>query len=80
MAFIAGYPEFPGGSWPDWDSRVPMTGDFIAEWMSGRFHSSLMETSSSGNVIHSKKLYFIWSLCQSTIGSQFPGHPIMATG
>ncbi|KIJ68890.1 hypothetical protein HYDPIDRAFT_122721 [Hydnomerulius pinastri MD-312] len=34
MAFVAAFPRFPHGDWPNWDSRISMEGDFISYWMS----------------------------------------------
>ncbi|KIO21110.1 hypothetical protein M407DRAFT_10561 [Tulasnella calospora MUT 4182] len=71
MAFVAVHPCFPGGEWPDWDSRVPMEGDFIDEWMTGRFHSGLQdELEAEGNF--TRKQYFIWSIFQTTVTSRYP--------
>jgi hypothetical protein len=33
LAFIAAYPLFPRGSWPKWDSRIPLEGPFIEQWL-----------------------------------------------
>ncbi|KAG1847459.1 hypothetical protein C8R48DRAFT_615486 [Suillus tomentosus] len=33
LAFIAAYPSFPGGLWPKWDSRIPLEGTFIEQWL-----------------------------------------------
>ncbi|KAG1728356.1 hypothetical protein EDD22DRAFT_946950 [Suillus occidentalis] len=33
LAFIAAYPLFPRGSWPKWDSRIPLEGPFIERWL-----------------------------------------------
>ncbi|EGN99246.1 hypothetical protein SERLA73DRAFT_73784 [Serpula lacrymans var. lacrymans S7.3] len=35
IAFVSAYPTFPQGDWPAWDSRIPLEGRFIVEWMSG---------------------------------------------
>lgn len=32
MAFVAAYPSFPCGTWPDWDCRIALDGTFIHEW------------------------------------------------
>ncbi|KIK78696.1 hypothetical protein PAXRUDRAFT_152870 [Paxillus rubicundulus Ve08.2h10] len=34
MAFIAAFPSFPYGDWPDWNPRITMDGDFISYWIS----------------------------------------------
>lgn len=33
IAFIAAYPEFPNGSWPFWDTRIPCKGTFLTTWL-----------------------------------------------
>ncbi|KAG2143511.1 uncharacterized protein EDB93DRAFT_1061538, partial [Suillus bovinus] len=33
LAFIAAYPLFPRGSWPKWDSCIPLEGPFIKRWL-----------------------------------------------
>ncbi|KIK80277.1 hypothetical protein PAXRUDRAFT_159096 [Paxillus rubicundulus Ve08.2h10] len=34
MAFVAAFPSFPYGDWPDWNPRITMDGDFISYWIS----------------------------------------------
>ena len=33
MSFVAAFPTFPFGDWPNWDPRIPFQGDFISDWM-----------------------------------------------
>jgi len=33
MAFVAAFPSFPFGEWPEWDLRIPMRGTFISAWV-----------------------------------------------
>jgi len=33
MAFVAAFPSFPFGEWPEWDSCIPMQGTFISAWV-----------------------------------------------
>ncbi|KAG1811371.1 uncharacterized protein BJ212DRAFT_1277864 [Suillus subaureus] len=33
LAFIVAYPLFPRGSWPKWDSHIPLEGSFIEQWL-----------------------------------------------
>ncbi|KAF9237456.1 hypothetical protein BU15DRAFT_76001 [Melanogaster broomeanus] len=34
MAFVAAFPSFPYGNWPNWNPRISMDGDFISYWIS----------------------------------------------
>ncbi|KAG8923116.1 hypothetical protein FRC02_011340 [Tulasnella sp. 418] len=34
ISFIAAHPAFPVGSWPTWDCRIPLRGQFIESWLS----------------------------------------------
>ncbi|KAG1886569.1 hypothetical protein F4604DRAFT_1917377 [Suillus subluteus] len=33
MAFIAANPDFPRGSWPNWNPKISLEGKFIESWM-----------------------------------------------
>ena len=33
MAYMAACPTFPFGDWPNWDSRIPLQGNFASYWM-----------------------------------------------
>ncbi|KIK78202.1 hypothetical protein PAXRUDRAFT_72826, partial [Paxillus rubicundulus Ve08.2h10] len=33
MAFVAVFPSFPYGQWPNWDLQILMDGDFILDWV-----------------------------------------------
>ncbi|KAG1800597.1 uncharacterized protein BJ212DRAFT_1287203, partial [Suillus subaureus] len=33
MAFIAANPDFPWGSWPNWNPKISLEGKFIESWM-----------------------------------------------
>ena len=33
MAYMAVCPTFPFGDWPNWDSRIPLEGNFVSYWM-----------------------------------------------
>jgi len=33
MAFVAAFPSFPHGDWPNWNSQIPMEGNFISRWV-----------------------------------------------
>ncbi|KAF9219014.1 hypothetical protein BS17DRAFT_798353 [Gyrodon lividus] len=33
LAFIGANPTFPHGRWPLWDTRVPLEGSFIEDWL-----------------------------------------------
>ncbi|KAG2354697.1 hypothetical protein BDR07DRAFT_1228538, partial [Suillus spraguei] len=32
-AFITANPDFPNGKWTFWDTRIPLEGQFIEEWV-----------------------------------------------
>ncbi|KAG8948540.1 hypothetical protein FRC03_000713 [Tulasnella sp. 419] len=34
ISYIAAYPAFPLGTWPRWDRRIPLSGQFIEGWLS----------------------------------------------
>jgi len=33
MSFVAAFPLFPFGNWPNWDPRISLQGSFISYWM-----------------------------------------------
>jgi hypothetical protein len=33
MAFVAAFPKFPYGDWPNWNLRISMEGNFISYWI-----------------------------------------------
>ncbi|KAI6147786.1 hypothetical protein BKA82DRAFT_506334 [Pisolithus tinctorius] len=33
MAFVAAYPSFPHGEWPQWNPMISMEGEFMSYWM-----------------------------------------------
>ncbi|KAG2339511.1 hypothetical protein BDR05DRAFT_977721 [Suillus weaverae] len=38
LAFVGACPDFPNGSWPKWDARIPLEGQFIEHWLEGGAH------------------------------------------
>ncbi|KAG2119029.1 uncharacterized protein F5147DRAFT_565274 [Suillus discolor] len=47
-AFIATYPDFPGGKWSFWDSSISLEGQFIEEWVgSGSIFSTVIDDDDS---------------------------------
>lgn len=41
FAFVATYPDFPSGPWSTWDTRIPLQGRFIEQWLEDRAASVL---------------------------------------
>ncbi|KAF8871235.1 hypothetical protein BD779DRAFT_1384103, partial [Infundibulicybe gibba] len=33
MVYVAANPQFPGGEWEAWDSRIALEGTFIEQWL-----------------------------------------------
>ncbi|KAG1753111.1 hypothetical protein EDD22DRAFT_784685 [Suillus occidentalis] len=33
LAFVGACPDFPNGQWPRWDTRIPLKGQFIKQWL-----------------------------------------------
>ncbi|KAG1804543.1 uncharacterized protein BJ212DRAFT_1284316 [Suillus subaureus] len=43
LALIAAYPLFPRGSWPKWDSHIPLEGSFIKQWLEQSSDHTMIE-------------------------------------
>ncbi|KIO16554.1 hypothetical protein M407DRAFT_246798 [Tulasnella calospora MUT 4182] len=73
IAFVAAYPDFPAGDWPDWDNRVPLRGNFIMNWVSGGGrHFRNHDSNPSELDGTSRHLYFLWTFLGSVINSRYP--------
>ncbi|KAG1744930.1 uncharacterized protein EDB91DRAFT_1246458 [Suillus paluster] len=42
LAFIVAHPLFPRGSWPMWDSHIPLEGTFIEQWLEQSGNTTVM--------------------------------------
>ena len=51
LAFVAAYPLFPGGNWRKWDTRVPLEGTFIVEWMKRSSDIDIENDESVANLL-----------------------------
>lgn len=47
LAYIAAHPMFPNGRWSPWDSRIPLEGQFIEEWLKDDGESSSADETPS---------------------------------
>jgi hypothetical protein len=56
MAFVASYPSFPCGSWPEWNVAIPFAGPFIMSWIEDP------EFPNSGDSSRVGDNYDSWSL------------------
>ncbi|KAG9040957.1 hypothetical protein FS837_012910 [Tulasnella sp. UAMH 9824] len=68
MSYVAVYPDFPRGSWPKWDPRVPLFGAFIEQWIHAR-------PALFSNPITLP--YRIWRAFNAIIEKQLPGQPVV---
>ncbi|KAG1824202.1 hypothetical protein EV424DRAFT_1320831 [Suillus variegatus] len=62
FAFVGAFPDFPGGSWSRWDTRIPLEGQFIEQWLEAG------AASLDGDESHENLLEKIWAeFCAHTM-------------
>ncbi|KAG1833931.1 hypothetical protein EV424DRAFT_1532760 [Suillus variegatus] len=80
-AFIATYPNFPGGKWSFWDSSISLEGQFIEEWVgsSGIFSTVIDDDDSKLATVstHTDTLDYIWTEFSRHIALFYP-HPLVS--
>ena len=67
MAFVAAFPTFPFGDWPDWDYRIPVKGNFIMYWFNHLDLPYAIEHHS--NLSEARRL--VWQRLALTVGYYF---------
>ena len=65
LAFVAACPSFPNGGWSAWDTRIPVDGQFITEWLNDDIdfgRCNLCEDSSGCPDNEASLMFFIWDM------------------
>lgn len=66
ISFIAAYPNFPGGEWPTWNTRIAMEGPFIEKWMQ---RDGQLQANPDFDQIRAE----LWFEFQQLVSLYFPG-------
>ncbi|KAG1753907.1 uncharacterized protein EDB91DRAFT_1242870 [Suillus paluster] len=82
LTFVAAFPSFPRGTWPKWDSRIPLEGAFIEQWLeasssSARFDEEIFEIVGDAQE-DVQDLCEIWGAFCRDVALFFP-YPLIAT-
>lgn len=70
IAYTSAYPSFPRGSWPEWDSRIPIAGKFIENYLKEVLvpvTNAVSNTNSSGSTSTASVLAKRWVLMEGLI-------------